>query len=263
MTAMTVVPNRRSVKFSSCALIHASSANTPPGISGFMIRSKAECPDRRKIPKKKPRVGDGAFSSWPVASRNCRHHHECCGLLIRDARNGSFGAETRTLTFDVISFALATQATERELFLRVESQVTTTRPLWTDPHGPQSSPETGAFGFRSAALGGRSLRKSSNSRREAAFTDIMSDALDYFRAYAVRALCKARSMPWGGMKRLQSVAGRIYNLLKKDAAYGPNIQHLDDFRAAQKLESSLDRRRSNGLGRLAPAAAQGVDREVR
>ena len=70
-------------------------------------------------------------------------------------------------------------------------------------------------------------------------------------------------MPWGGMKRLQSVAGRIYNLLKKDAAYGPNIQHLDDFRAAQKLESSLDRRRSNGLGRLAPAAAQGVDREVR
>ena len=130
MTAMTVVPNRRSVKFSSCALIHASSANTPPGISGFMIRSKAECPDRRKIPKKKPRVGDGAFSSWPVASRNCRHHHECCGLLIRDARNGSFGAETRTLTFDVISFALATQATERELFLRVESQVTTTRPLW-------------------------------------------------------------------------------------------------------------------------------------
>ncbi|MGY3342702.1 hypothetical protein ACVW16_002299 [Bradyrhizobium sp. USDA 4474] len=70
-------------------------------------------------------------------------------------------------------------------------------------------------------------------------------------------------MPRGRMKRLQSVAGRIYNLLKKEAAYGPNIQHLDDFRAAQQLESSLDRRRSNRLGRLTPAAAQGVDREAR
>ncbi|MGY3235536.1 hypothetical protein ACVMAJ_002426 [Bradyrhizobium sp. USDA 4448] len=70
-------------------------------------------------------------------------------------------------------------------------------------------------------------------------------------------------MPRGRMKRLQSVAGRIYNLLKKEAAYGPNIQHLDDFRAAQQLESSLDRRRSNRLGRLTPAAPQGVDREAR
>jgi hypothetical protein len=41
------------------------------------------------------------------------------------------------------------------------------------------------------------------------------------------------------MKHLQLIAGRIYNLLKKEAAYGPNTQHLDDFRAAQKLEQSL------------------------
>lgn len=66
----------------------------------------------------------------------------------------------------------------------------------------------------------------------------MSDAFDYFRAYAVRALCKARSMPRGKMKHLQLVAGRIYNPLKKEADYGPNTQHLEDARAAQKLESS-------------------------
>jgi hypothetical protein len=64
----------------------------------------------------------------------------------------------------------------------------------------------------------------------------MSDAFDYFRAYAVRALCKARSMPHGRMKHLQLMAGRIYNLLKKEAAYSPNTQHLEDFRR------TLDRR---------------------
>lgn len=48
-------------------------------------------------------------------------------------------------------------------------------------------------------------------------------------------------MPQGKMKHLQLVAGRIYNLLKKEAAYAPNMQHLEDFRAAQKLERSLDR----------------------
>jgi hypothetical protein len=42
------------------------------------------------------------------------------------------------------------------------------------------------------------------------------------------------------MKQLQLAAGRIYNLLKKEAAYSPNTQHLEDFRAAQKLERSLD-----------------------
>jgi hypothetical protein len=52
----------------------------------------------------------------------------------------------------------------------------------------------------------------------------MSDAFDYFRAYAVRALCKARSMPQGRMKHLKLVAGRIYNLLKKEAAYGPRTR---------------------------------------
>jgi hypothetical protein len=68
----------------------------------------------------------------------------------------------------------------------------------------------------------------------------MSDAVDYFRAHAVRAFCKARAMPRGRMKHLQAVVGRIYHLLTKEAAYGPNIQHLDDFRAAKELEKSIE-----------------------
>jgi hypothetical protein len=68
----------------------------------------------------------------------------------------------------------------------------------------------------------------------------MSDAFHYFRAHAVRALCKARAMPIGRMKHLQSLIGRVYHLLTKEAAYGPNLHHMDDFRAAQKLEKSLD-----------------------
>ena len=91
----------------------------------------------------------------------------------------------------------------------------------------------------------------------------MSDAFDYFRAYAIRALCKARSMRQGKMKHLQLVAGRIYNLLKKEAAYGLNVQHLEDFRAAQKLEASLDRGPSDRSGgHLAPAGPQRSDREA-
>jgi len=53
-------------------------------------------------------------------------------------------------------------------------------------------------------------------------------------------------MPHGRMKHLQLMAGRIYNLLKKEAAYSPNTQHLKDFRAAQKLERSVDRRADVG-----------------
>lgn len=65
------------------------------------------------------------------------------------------------------------------------------------------------------------------------------------------------------MKHLQLVAGRIYNLLKKEAAYGPNVQHLEDFRAAQKLESSLELRPSDRSGsRLTPTAPQSSDREA-
>jgi hypothetical protein len=68
----------------------------------------------------------------------------------------------------------------------------------------------------------------------------MSDAFHYFRSHAVRALCKARAMPLGRIRHLQAMAGRIYHLLAKEAAYSPNLHHMDDFRAAQKLEKSLD-----------------------
>ena len=106
----------------------------------------------------------------------------------------------------------------------------------------------------------------SNYAGDTAFTDIMSDAFDYFRAYAVRALCKARSMPRGKMKHLQTVVGRIYNLLKKEAAYGPNTQHLEDFRAAQRLERSLDGQPADGSNtrsRISLASKQNTAREVR
>ena len=95
--------------------------------------------------------------------------------------------------------------------------------------------------------------------------DIMSDAFDYFRAYAVRALCKARSMPQGRIKHLQLVVGRIYNLLKKEAAYGPNTQHLEDFRAAQKLEKSIGSRAEDGRNvqsRFDPPRRQSAGREA-
>jgi hypothetical protein len=96
--------------------------------------------------------------------------------------------------------------------------------------------------------------------------DIMSDAFDYFRAYAVRALCKTRSMPRGRMKHLQLLAGRIYNLLKKEASYSPNTQHLEDFRAAQKLERSIENRADDGptiKDRFDPARRQSAGREAR
>ncbi len=67
----------------------------------------------------------------------------------------------------------------------------------------------------------------------------MSDAVDHLHAYAVRAICKARRMPFGRSKRLQRVVGRIYLLLTKEAAVAPSADHLDDFRAARRLEKSI------------------------
>lgn len=68
----------------------------------------------------------------------------------------------------------------------------------------------------------------------------MSDAVDYFRAHAVRALCKAREMPLGSGKRRQRAIARIYHWLTKEAAIGPNLHHLPDFRTARQLERSLE-----------------------
>jgi hypothetical protein len=59
-------------------------------------------------------------------------------------------------------------------------------------------------------------------------------------------------MPLGRIRHLQTVAGRIYHLLTKEAAYGPNLHHMDEFRAAQKLEKSLAPDDAPGEQRSAP-----------
>jgi hypothetical protein len=69
----------------------------------------------------------------------------------------------------------------------------------------------------------------------------MSDAYDYFRAHAISATQKARAMPLGPDKDKQRVVARVYHLLAKEAAFAPNMHHLDEFRAAQKLERQINR----------------------
>ena len=69
----------------------------------------------------------------------------------------------------------------------------------------------------------------------------MSDAYDYFKAHAVAAVQKARALPFGRNKRKQRVVARVYHLLAKEAAFAPNLHHLDDFRAAQMVERGIDR----------------------
>ena len=86
----------------------------------------------------------------------------------------------------------------------------------------------------------------------------MSDAVDYLHAYAVKAICKARRMPFGRSKRLQRAVGRIYLLLTKEAALAPNVDHLDDFRAAQQVEKSIASA-PNGSGGIGPAKATMTD----
>ncbi len=69
----------------------------------------------------------------------------------------------------------------------------------------------------------------------------MSDAYDYFRAHAVSATHKARALPFGRQKSKQRVVARVYHLLAKEAAYRPNLHHLDDFRTARRLEKQVER----------------------
>jgi hypothetical protein len=67
----------------------------------------------------------------------------------------------------------------------------------------------------------------------------MSDAVDYFKAYAERAICRARNMRPGRSKVLQRAVGRVYHWLSKEAAFGPNTDRMDDFRAAREVEKML------------------------
>ena len=58
-------------------------------------------------------------------------------------------------------------------------------------------------------------------------------------AHAVRATLKARKMARGRIKKKQRVVARVYHLLAKEAAFRPNLHHLDDFRTARRLERAL------------------------
>jgi hypothetical protein len=69
----------------------------------------------------------------------------------------------------------------------------------------------------------------------------MSDAYDYFKAHAVAATQKARALPSGRDKSKQRVVARIYHLLAREAAFAPNLHHLDEFRAAKHLERQINR----------------------
>lgn len=69
----------------------------------------------------------------------------------------------------------------------------------------------------------------------------MSDAYDYFRAHAIAAVRKARELPRGRSKQKQRIVARVYHLLSREAALAPNVHHLDDFRAARRLERQIGR----------------------
>jgi hypothetical protein len=48
-------------------------------------------------------------------------------------------------------------------------------------------------------------------------------------------------LPPGRPKLKQRTVARVYHLLSKEAALAPNIRHLDDFRAARRLEQQVRR----------------------
>lgn len=66
----------------------------------------------------------------------------------------------------------------------------------------------------------------------------MSDAYDYFHAHAIAAILKARRLPRGRTRDKQRTVARVYHLLAKQSAPGPDIQRLDDYRAARFANSS-------------------------
>jgi len=69
----------------------------------------------------------------------------------------------------------------------------------------------------------------------------MSDAYDYFREHAIAAARKARGLPPGRTKQKQRTVARVYHLFAREAALAPNVHHMDDFRAARRLERQISR----------------------
>jgi hypothetical protein len=46
-------------------------------------------------------------------------------------------------------------------------------------------------------------------------------------------------MPPGRIKKKQRVVARVYHLPAKEAAYAPNLHHMDDFRKAREVENAI------------------------
>ncbi|MCK1387787.1 hypothetical protein [Bradyrhizobium sp. 21] len=69
----------------------------------------------------------------------------------------------------------------------------------------------------------------------------MSDAYDYFRSHAIAAVRKARALPPGVSRQKQRTVARVYHLLSREAALKPNVHHLEDFRAARRVERQIGR----------------------
>jgi len=67
----------------------------------------------------------------------------------------------------------------------------------------------------------------------------MSDSHHYFLAHARKAVLKARQLPKGRIKAKQRVVARVYHLLAKEAAYAPNLHHLEEFRTAREIENAI------------------------
>jgi hypothetical protein len=70
---------------------------------------------------------------------------------------------------------------------------------------------------------------------------LMPDAVDYLHAYATRAICRARRMPVGKLKRIQRAVGRIYLLLTKEAALAPSVDYLERGAPTGKVDCSRER----------------------
>lgn len=69
---------------------------------------------------------------------------------------------------------------------------------------------------------------------------VMSDSTDYLMAHARKTIREARRLPPGPAKFWLRHIGSVYHLLAKQGAY-TNIEFLEDYRAAKKIENDLRR----------------------
>jgi len=46
-------------------------------------------------------------------------------------------------------------------------------------------------------------------------------------------------LPTGRVKAKQRVVARVYHLLAKEAAFAPNLHHMEEFRKAREVEKAI------------------------